>query len=67
VRLDGAGASRTVRVERGQTAEVQLAVPKDARLVPITIQSSTTFRPSEVDRSSEDTRALGCRVRVDVQ
>lgn len=67
VRLDGAGSTRTVRVERGQTAEVQLAVPKGARLVPITIQSPTTFRPSEVDRSSDDTRALGCQVRVDVR
>jgi hypothetical protein len=67
VRVSGAGTDTTVRVEANKTAEVQMAVPDGLRLVPITIQSSTTFRPSAVDRSTDDDRALGCQVRVDVR
>ena len=67
VRVSGAGKDTTVRVEANQTAEVQLAVPNGLRLVPITIQSPTSFRPSAVDRSSDDDRTLGCQVRVDVR
>jgi hypothetical protein len=67
VRVSGAGMDAVVRVEANQTAEVQLSVPHGLRLVPITIQSPTSFRPSDVDRSSDDDRLLGCQVRIDVR
>ena len=64
VKLSLAGKEGTVRVERGNTAEVLLAVPAGVRIVPITVESTTSFRPSDVNPASDDTRTLGCQVRV---
>jgi hypothetical protein len=66
VRLTVAGKSQTVAVEANGTAEVQIDLPHDQRLVPIRIQSPTSFRPSEVNPASDDARLLGCQVRIGV-
>ncbi|OFW22427.1 MAG: hypothetical protein A3H97_16805 [Acidobacteria bacterium RIFCSPLOWO2_02_FULL_65_29] len=67
VTLSAAGREQTAMVEPNGSTEVQLEVPHGLRLVPLTIQSPTSFRPSEVDPSSDDTRLLGCQVRVRVE
>jgi hypothetical protein len=67
VKINAVGEERIVRVEANSTAEVQLKVPHGLELVPITIQSPTMFRPSEVDPKSGDTRSLGAQVRVSVE
>jgi len=66
VRVSVAGQSQTVAVEANSAAEVQIDLPHGQRLVPIRIQSPTSFRPSSVNPSSDDTRLLGCQVRMDV-
>jgi hypothetical protein len=66
VRVSIAGQSQSSAIEANGIAEVQMELPHGQRLVPISIQSPTSFRPSEVDSSSNDTRLLGCQVRVDV-
>jgi hypothetical protein len=66
VRFSVAGEERVVAVEANGSAEVQLVLPHGLRLVPIRVQSPTSFRPSEVDPSSDDTRLLGCQVRIRV-
>jgi hypothetical protein len=67
VKVSLAGKETTVRVEADHTAEVQLAVPDGLRLVPITVESTTSFRPAEVNPASDDTRPLGCQVRVSLE
>lgn len=66
VPLSVAGQQQSVMVEGNGSNEVQLEVPHGLPLVPITIQSPTSFRPSDVDPQSDDTRLLGCQVRVRV-
>jgi hypothetical protein len=67
VKIGLPGDEKTVRVEAGGTAEVLVDVPAGHRLIPVTIQSPTSFRPSDVDPRSDDTRTLGVQVRVDVE
>lgn len=67
VTLTVAGVVHTVSVEAGQTTQLAVDVPRAQRLVPIAVQSSSTFRPSEVDPASADIRRLGCQVRVDLE
>lgn len=64
VRLAVGGEERTVALEPRETAEVRLSLPPGASAVPVEVQASASFRPSEVDPSSTDTRQLGCRVRL---
>jgi hypothetical protein len=54
-------------VNANDTTVVDVEVPPDLRLVPVTIQSPGRFRPSEVDPSATDTRRLGCQVRIALQ
>jgi hypothetical protein len=67
VTLVVAGTVHTVSVEAGQTRQLVVDVPRADRLVPIVIQSSSTFRPSDADPASADMRRLGCQVRVDLE
>ena len=66
VTVSVAGNPQTASVEANGSAEVQLDVPHGLRLIPLVIQSPTSFRPSDVDASSDDARLLGCQVRVSV-
>jgi hypothetical protein len=59
-----AGKETAVHVNANDTTVVDVEVPPDLRLVPVTIQSPGRFRPSEVDPSATDTRRLGCQVRI---
>lgn len=67
VTLSAAGREQTAMVEPNGSTEVQVEVPHGLQLVSLTIQSPTSFRPSEVDPKSDDTRLLGCQVRVRVE
>jgi hypothetical protein len=67
VRVSVAGQPHEASVEVNGTAEVQIDLPHGQRLVPISIQSPTSFRPSEVNPSSDDTRLLGAQVRVNLE
>jgi hypothetical protein len=64
VKMSLAGKDGIARVEAGNTAEVHLAVPAGVGLVSMTIESPTSFRPADVNPASDDTRTLGCQVRV---
>jgi hypothetical protein len=64
VSVTAAGATRAVAVEAGGTAQLEVEVPPDAAFVPITVQSSRSFVPARVDPASNDTRRLGCQVRI---
>lgn len=59
-----AGKETRVQVNANDTTVVDVEVPRDLRLVPVTIQSFGRFRPSDVDPSATDTRRLGCQVRI---
>ena len=67
VRIAVASKEQVVRVEPNSSAEVQLAVPHGVRLVPVTVQSPTAFKPSDVNPGSSDARTLGVQVRVTVE
>lgn len=66
VKVTAGERSQTAAVEANGTAEVQLELPHGQRVVPIRIESPTSFRPSEVNPSSDDSRLLGCQVRVEL-
>jgi hypothetical protein len=55
-----------VHVAAGEIAVFETDLPTGVPLVPVSVRSPTTFRPSEVDRSSKDMRRLGCQVRVEL-
>jgi hypothetical protein len=61
------GQSQTVKTPPGQTSSVSFAVAPDRRFVPLAVQASTFFRPSETDPASTDGRGLGCQVRVGLE
>jgi hypothetical protein len=67
VKIETAGDEQTIKVEANGTAEAVIVVPPGQRLIPMTIQSPTSFRPSEVDPASDDARTLGVQVRMDVE
>ncbi len=67
VKVSLAGKEATVRVEADRTADIRLEVPDGLRFVPITVASTTSFRPADVNPASDDTRPLGCQVRVNLE
>jgi hypothetical protein len=64
VTVAGAGRVDTVTMSAGTTKEVEIPVPTGQRLVPLSIRSQTSFRPADAERTSADTRLLGCQVRI---
>jgi hypothetical protein len=62
-----AGETSTVAVPAGGTTRFEASVPPGLGFVPITIQSPGAFVPAEASSSSDDTRLLGCQVRVNLQ
>jgi hypothetical protein len=67
VRVVVAGAEHIVAVPAGGVAVLETDVAPGAGLVPVIVQSPTTFRPAEVDPASDDQRRLGCQVRVELR
>jgi hypothetical protein len=64
VTLDVNGERREVAMSAGQENTVSFEIPAATRLLPVQIQSSSMFRPGEVDPSARDMRGLGCQVVV---
>ena len=50
----------------GETRVVPVPVPAGSQVLALSVQSATSFRPSDVDKGSTDTRELGCQVRIEV-
>ena len=67
VRLRLNDQETTVALGANETSSVPLAVPAGATVVRLTVQSSTEFRPSDVEPGSTDRRMLGCQVRIGVE
>jgi hypothetical protein len=55
-----------VRVPPNDIVRIERPLPGGARTVPITVQSSTAFRPADVDPAATDVRLLGCQVRIEL-
>ena len=64
VRVTVDGNDRSVTMSPGQTRDVDVPLPPGARLIPILVQASGEFRPSDHEPGSTDRRWLGCQVRV---
>ena len=67
VRLSLAGKEYAPTVASNDLTKFEVDVPPNLRLVPMTFQCTDSFRPSEVDPSSDDVRRLGCQVRVELR
>jgi len=61
--VDCAGQNFEVDMSANETREIPIAFAGGAERISIFIRSSRAFRPAEVDRSSDDQRALGVQVR----
>jgi hypothetical protein len=61
------GVTRTVRTIAGQATEMTFDVPAGLQFIPITVHSSSFFRPIELDPASGDNRGLGCHVQIDLE
>ena len=67
VRVRANETRSTITLRGGETRTLPVPVSSGARVVALSVQSSTAFRPSDVETGSTDTRELGCQVRVDVE
>jgi hypothetical protein len=67
VQLTVDGQDRSVPLARDQTRQLEIPLSPAARLVPIVVQSSGSFRPSDHEPGSTDRRWLGCQVRVSLR
>ena len=54
----------TMPMAANETRQQDFEVPSDAAWVPIAVEASSAFRPSDVDPTSRDQRLLGAQVRV---
>jgi len=61
------GVKSSVAVPANGTARFEAELPPGLGLVPVTVQSPGAFVPAEVNAASDDTRRLGCQVRVNLQ
>jgi hypothetical protein len=62
--LKSAAGSRNVHVQAGETQAATFDVPKGGALLPLEVQSSTVFLPTDGDPQARDIRPLGCRVEI---
>ncbi|MFN7984433.1 MAG: hypothetical protein U0Q11_21525 [Vicinamibacterales bacterium] len=67
VRLRLNAEQSDVALASNETRAVSLAVPAGASVVRLAVQSSTAFKPSDVEPGSTDNRTLGCQVRLSVE
>jgi hypothetical protein len=67
VTINAAGQRFDADMGANETRRVLIDVADDGSLVPISIAAPGSFRPADVDRSSNDMRSLGCQVRVDLE
>jgi hypothetical protein len=66
VAVSVAGQDYSTHVPANDVAVLEVPLPPGEDLVPVTIASPGFFRPAEVDPRSNDTRGLGCQVRVEL-
>jgi len=64
VSVSVAGHSQTVSMVANEVKDIVFDLPSGHSIVPLTVQSTVMFRPAEIDRTSTDTRGLGCQVRI---
>ena len=62
--LKTAAGSRKVQVPAGRPQRVTFDLPEGGALVPLAVQSSTVFLPTDGDPQARDLRPLGCRVEI---
>ena len=53
----------TADLAANETREIALPLTPGLVTVPMSVRSSTDFRPADVDHTSDDQRLLGCQVR----
>jgi hypothetical protein len=63
VQVECATQDFEVDMSANETREIPMTLTRGIDRVSILLRSSRAFRPAEVDRSSDDRRALGVRVR----
>ena len=64
VRVVGNGQDRSVTLTANQTLQIEAPLPPSARLVPLVVEASGEFRPSDHEPGSTDRRWLGVQVRI---
>jgi hypothetical protein len=67
VSVSVAGQSQTVPMVANQVKDIVFDLPPGRSIVPLTVRSTVMFRPAEIDRTSTDTRGLGCQVRIGLE
>jgi hypothetical protein len=67
VSVSVAGQSQTVSMVANEVKDVTFDLPPGRSIVPLTVRSTVTFRPAEIDRKSTDMRGLGCQVRISLE
>lgn len=63
VAVDVGTQHQRVDLRPDETRDLVVDLPPGAKAVPMAFQASRSFRPSDVDKSSDDQRRLGCQVR----
>ena len=56
--------TQTFALSAEETREVRWPLSPNRETVPVDVAADASFRPSDVDRRSTDTRQLGCQVRL---
>ncbi len=67
VRVTAGGQDYSAVFAPNDTREIAVPVPPGARTVPVRVGAARQFRSVDTDPASDDTRRLGCQVRVDVR
>jgi hypothetical protein len=62
-----AGVEHRLQVNESERRTLEIPVPPGTDVLPVSIQSTTEFRPSSEDPASTDPRWLGAFVEVDVR
>jgi hypothetical protein len=53
-----------IDLRRDETREIDLPIPAGATRVVFSVRAARSFRPADVDSTSDDRRSLGCQVRA---
>jgi len=67
VSVDVDGRRQQLALQHDETRQLTVPLPAGVDRVPMTVESSAAFRPSEHDPKSSDTRSLGVQVRVELR
>ena len=67
VDVEAGGLRTLLHLTPSEDREIVVEVPPGSSLVPLRVQASVSFRPSEIEPASQDTRQLGCYVRLSLR